>query len=54
MARKANHHTDRQQIRDLQQIINIGPSTAEDLRQIGIRKPQQLIGKNPFGIYEEI
>lgn len=54
MARKANHKTDRQQIRDLQQIINVGPSTAEDLKQIGIRKPQQLIGKDPFDLYEKI
>ena len=54
MTQKANHQADRQQIRELQEIINIGPSTAEDLSRIGIQKPQQLIGKNPFGLYQEI
>ncbi len=54
MTRKANHQTDRHQIRDLQQIVNIGPSTAEDLKRIGIRKPQQLIGKNPLELYKKI
>ena len=48
---KADHQCDRRQVKDLQQIINIGPSIAADLRQIGIQSPQQLIGSDPVELY---
>ena len=54
MPRKANHKTDRQTIAQLQQIINIGPATSEDLTRMGIRKPQGLIGKDPVKLYRKI
>ncbi len=54
MTSKATHQTDRNQINDLQQIINVGPSISANLQGIGIRKPQQLIGKNPFELYRKI
>ena len=54
MIQKADHQTVRSEIFELQQIINIGPSIAEDLQAIGIQKPQQLIGKNPFELYQKI
>ena len=52
--KKAGHDSDRQQISDLQQIINVGPSIADDLMQIGIKKPQQLVGGDPVELYQEI
>ena len=36
----------------LQDIPNIGPSIAGDLRQIGITEPRQLIGQDPYALYE--
>ena len=54
MIQKADHQTARHEIRELQQIINIGPSIADDLQAIGIQKPQQLIGKKPFELYKRI
>jgi hypothetical protein len=52
--KKANHRTDRNSITDLQQIINIGPATAEDLLRIGIKQPQQLSGKDPLKLYQKV
>lgn len=52
--KKADHSTDRKRIEDLVQIINIGSSIADDLIQIGIDRPQQLIGKDPLKLYRKI
>ena len=38
----------------LQQIPNIGPSIAEDLRLIGISSPRDLLGKDPYAMYDEL
>lgn len=38
----------------LQDIPNIGPSIADDLRALGIEKPKQLIGKDPYALYQRI
>lgn len=38
----------------LQDIPNIGPSIADDLRALGIEKPKQLIGKDPYALYARI
>ncbi len=35
----------------LQDIPNIGPSIAGDLRAIGIHEPRQLIGQDPYDLY---
>ena len=37
--------------RRLQDIPNIGPSIAGDLRAIGVLEPQQLLGQDPFDLY---
>ena len=41
-------------ITDLQQIPNIGPSIAADLRRIGVSAPQDLLGKDPYAMYEDL
>ena len=38
----------------LEQIPNIGPSLAEDLRQIGIRHPRELVNKDAFVLYQQL
>ena len=44
----------RSEITDVQQIPNIGPSIAADLRRIGVSSPQDLLGKDPYAMYDEL
>ena len=44
--KKADHNTDRQQIRHFQQIINIGPASAQDF--------EVLIGRDPWKLYRKL
>jgi hypothetical protein len=38
----------------LEQLPNIGPSLAADLRLIGIRSPRELRGRDPFVLYQNL
>ena len=38
----------------LEQLPNIGPSLAEDLRSIGITRPTDLRGKDAFVLYQTL
>ena len=38
----------------LEQLPNIGPSLAADLRLIGIEHPAELRGKDPFVLYQKL
>ena len=38
----------------LQDIPNVGPSLAADLRRIGINRPAELSGRNPFHLYRSL
>ena len=38
----------------LEQLPNIGPSLAEDLRQIGIDHPRDLVGRDAFVLYQAL
>ncbi len=38
----------------LEQLPNIGPSLAADLRLIGIRAPRELHGRDPFVLYQTL
>jgi hypothetical protein len=40
--------------RALEQLPNIGPSLADDLRLIGIRHPLELKGRDPFVLYQAL
>jgi hypothetical protein len=44
----------RAQITDLEQIPNIGPSIAANLRHVGILSPQDLLGKDPYKMYDDL
>lgn len=38
----------------LEDLPNIGPSLAADLRSIGIRHPRDLKGRDPFVLYQKL
>src|SRR4051812_26270271 len=38
----------------LKAIPNVGASIASDLRSIGIKKPRDLIGRNPYSLYRAL
>jgi Pathogenicity locus len=38
----------------LEDLPNIGPSLAADLRLIGIRHPRELKGRDPFVLYQTL
>ena len=54
LSAKATHDTDRQSVKRLQSIINVGPSIASDFGRIGITTPQELIGRDPLILYKAI
>lgn len=35
-------------------LPNIGPAMVDDFRNLGIDQPQQLIGKDPYVLYERL
>jgi hypothetical protein len=46
-----NTRTDIQKIED---IPNIGPAIASDLALLNIRSPSELIGKDPYRMYDDL
>ena len=44
----------RETISHLEELPNIGKAFAGDLRLIGIHHPKDLIGKDPFHLYDEL
>ena len=40
--------------RQLADIPNIGPAMVEDFRNLGIERPAQLAGKDPYVLYERL
>ena len=45
---------DRHRLTRLTDLPNIGPACAGDLRRLGIDRPNQLVGRCPFELYEEL
>ena len=39
---------------DLEDIPNIGPSIADDLRGLGVTTPRKLAGRDPRKLYEKL
>lgn len=52
--KKAQHSTPRDEVIDFRQIKNIGPALADDFRRLKLRKPQDLVGKDPLKLYQKI
>ena len=44
----------RADITDLEDIPNVGPSIAANLRLIDISSPQDLVGKDPYKMYDDL
>ena len=42
------------QIARLEDIPNVGPAIAADLRKMGITTPAELPGRDPFAMYDEL
>jgi hypothetical protein len=45
---------DRSALTELEQIPNIGPSIAADLRLLGLTAPRDLIGRDPYAMYHDL
>lgn len=39
---------------ELEQIPNVGPAVARDFRRIGIEAPTQLVGQDPYMLYDRL
>ena len=44
----------RADISDLQQIPNVGPAIAKNLRLIGVSSPHDLRHKDPYAMYDDL
>ena len=42
------------QVARLEDIPNVGPAVAADLRQLGITTPAQLPGRDPYALYDDL
>jgi hypothetical protein len=49
--RSSKHHDD---VVRLEDIPNVGPSIASDIRQLGIRSPYDLPGRDPYSMYNDL
>lgn len=45
---------DRTTYTKLTQLPNIGPACAADLRLLGIRSPAELVGRDPYAMYDSL
>jgi len=43
-----------EELAHLEDIPNIGPAVAADLRQLGINVPADLLGLDPYGMYDDL
>ena len=50
-ARKSNSRED---IARLEDIPNIAPAVAGDLRQLGVMQPVDLLGRDPYPMYDDL
>jgi hypothetical protein len=44
----------RREVARLEDIPNVGPSIAADLRQLGIMTPAELLGRDPYAMYDDL
>jgi hypothetical protein len=38
----------------LEDIPNVGPAIAKDLRRIGVQEPKGLVGRDPYAMYDDL
>jgi hypothetical protein len=46
--------TARDAVTRLEQLRNVGPSIAANLRQVGVRAPRDLRGQDPYALYQRL
>jgi hypothetical protein len=46
--------TDRTAFTELEQLPNVGPAVAADLRLLGVATPRDLTGRDPYAMYDEL
>lgn len=51
---KGRSTMNREKCTRLEDIPNVGPPLAEDLRLVGVSRPRDLIGRDPYEMYEEL
>ena len=44
----------RDRLTKFEEIPNIGPAMAADFRLLGLTRPQELRGKDPYALYDEL
>jgi hypothetical protein len=44
----------RREVAGLEDIPNVGPAIASDLRMLGIMSPAELRGRDPYALYDDI
>ena len=44
----------REQVHKLLDLPNVGKACVADLKLLGIERPEQLIGRNPYHMYDEL
>ncbi len=54
MMKKSLHSTPRGEVAEFEQIKNIGPALADDFRRLKLKRPQDLIAKDPLDLYRKI
>jgi hypothetical protein len=51
---KGSKSTDPTDLVELEQVPNVGPAIAADLRLLGVARPADLMGRDPYALYEEL
>src|SRR5689334_24570605 len=46
--------TSRSEFINLEQLPNVGPAIAADLRRLGILRPQDLCRRDPYAMYDDL
>ena len=49
-----NPSADRHEFVELEQLPNVGPAIAADLRRLGISEPGDLCRRDPYAMYDEL
>jgi hypothetical protein len=44
----------RSEFTDLKQLPNVGPAIAADLKLLGLARPEDLIGRDPYAMHDEL
>ncbi len=54
IARRTKPVPDRRTITKFEELPNVGAATAGDFRLLGLRHPSQLVGRDPYKLYDAL